>query len=343
MKFTKTDPIPGIIGRGVTAIGAESPRFSNIFQEQVAISVCTEKPFWGCFKVNRSEVLIHRKNHADYKQTEERTKAHINEGLFVERNKCRIEPKTLIKELKVLPPSSSYYNDDLIEFLDSFIDKHPEAGLVVPGHLDDIRFLTGNFIKIALGLGNDKKVDWGNPLGANYSINERDRMNINSLRDFSLKNDIAILIAADTGSKGKFNAQYGRGAFFCDNQLLLKEGKDNKWTLKLQGEYIPSDIYNLTYNPYTHFQLEEGELMKIKGLDLNENERKIIDLLWDKGSMKLFEIERETKIKHASVDQRLKALQTEKKGCWIIRTGMTYQVDKSKERPWFDEAGGKVT
>jgi hypothetical protein len=74
-------------------------------------------------------------------------------------------------------------------------------------------------------------------------------------------------------------------------------------------------------------------------LPLNENERLIIDTLWDSPLLTFRELLERTGLAYTTLRDRLKALQTPAKGQWVVKVAPAgepplYMVEIGRERPW---------
>jgi hypothetical protein len=79
-------------------------------------------------------------------------------------------------------------------------------------------------------------------------------------------------------------------------------------------------------------------------LPLNENERLIIDALWDSPLITFRELQERTGLPHTTLHDRLRALQTPAKGQWVMKLesegqAARYIVATGKERAWISGIG----
>ena len=328
--------IGGILGEGVTCIGSRNPSYRYILQEQMAFAIATGKPFLDHFETIQNSVLIFRNGKADYSQTEKRLdlkniNEDLSENLIIKENKYHFRIKPSIEP--EAQDSLETYHEDIFSYLKTVIKVLDISVFIIPD-LNDIRMSCKSYLENEFEGCKSTYTEESlrSPKLQNIDYH-RDIDSVKHLRDFAARENILIITGHDIGSRGGFS--YSHGPLYADNKIYLLENKKG-WELIIRGSaYVPTSNFKLEYKDFIGFRIAKKEKERMTNLSLLDSEKKIITLLIKKGPMRFTDITKNTSLPSSTLAQKLKALQTEKKGCWIVHSNGTYEAVR-RDCFWFD-------
>jgi hypothetical protein len=314
--------IDKLLGPGLTVIGSDKPIHRYNLQEQMATDVARGEKFLGLLDTYKCRVLIATHGPKDYRALKERYQG--SEFLDIRERWPRI-------------------GDGCLRELRSYKETCPDFELAFLGDFQDLRSTFNKWCrkKYSAACNTEEpsvKIDFQPVVG------EMEVENVKRLARFSDEYGIGIVIGDDLNTKG--NPYYWRSLRHCHDMIRIRTVK-GEWRLEVLsgGYHVRPMTWGLTCNDTNFFQFDatfKKEAIKVKAkargeLPLTEREIAILDAMWDKGPVTPREIINETKIADATVYQRLKALQSKKKGEWVLglqENPLFCMVNTDKERYW---------
>ena len=299
--------IEGILGPGVTVLGSEMPHHRRIILEQMAVAISSGEEFLGLLKSKQRQLLFIARGNAEYEAF---------------RSRVNLKKKDL--DLRHEWPR---FGKGCMEHLSQHLMKHFNLGVVFLGDYNGIV----------------RKVPYadGNIIAGQEVAREKNYRDMARLRDWSSKNEVALVLGHDLSTRGQL--LYAGSLKYRDNELQIKQVR-GEWRLEAVpgSNYVSAESWPLLYDDERKFFRVSDSVLRARPggkLPLVENERQIIDTLWESGPLTTKQIMEETKIPYTTLHDRLMALQTKEKGEWIIRLELegapiNYMVDTSKKREW---------
>ncbi len=329
--------INDLIGPGLTVIGSDNPIHRIVLQEQMAVAIANGDKFLGLLDTCQSRVLFVAQGPANLKAS----RARIQRRLY-ESDRLRIvsEWKKIglgcIKQLK----SQKVFSPDL--------------RVVFLGDFDYLRSSFSQWYKDYKEALNESK-DNIDPFSKSQLIRRIDKENVIKLKDFAVESGVCIVVGDDLTTNKKLSSRNGLRHSDAEIHILEKKGRkrgsDREIWFELEvlpyGTHSQTMKWKLTFDDKRKLFLPHESLVKkvskaearAKGeLPLLENERLIIDTIWDKRPMSVVDIANQTGISRSTVDQKLKALEKPNKGERVFsfdgERGKLYVADTDKKREW---------
>jgi hypothetical protein len=328
--------IDKILGRGLTCIGSTEPFYRHILQEQMALSIATGRPFLGCFETAQHKVLILRNGRADCLRTEKRlglenTNEDKSASLIIKENERHLRVKPSIKtEAK---DDLDGYIFDIMSYLLTAKNVHNIGVFIIPDFIDfrmscksylenEFKGYESTYAEESLKSPKLQNIDY-----------HRDVDSVEHLRNFAAWENISIITGHDIGTRGGFS--YSRGPLYADQKIYLVKNCKG-WELKIpSNDYVPTSNVKMEYNDFNYFQITEEEKEKMANLSLLDSEKEIISYLIKNGPTRFMDIVSKTGLPNSTVVQKLKALQEDKKGCWITHKDGFYRAVR-KDCSWLN-------
>jgi hypothetical protein len=166
---------------------------------------------------------------------------------------------------------------------------------------------------------------------------------IRRLRDFAVKHGRSILIGHGLSTKGVLYEI--ASVSHRDTEIhILKVRESHELEVLPGSRYVRAMTWDLVLD-YDHrsYSLRDEAKRRQKvaraeasaPLPLTPQDRKVIDAMWDKGPMRMTDIEKASGLPHSTFVQRFRALQRREKGEWIFKVSEGYYVvNQYNKRDW---------
>jgi len=323
-----TDPVPRLIGAGVTVFGTEQVMYRHTFLVQLAASVATGVSFLKGFEVTPGKVLLTQHSNADFEQAQQR----------LSKLGCQLDnlQHEKLKNYRIAADTENplVNRNGLIERLEGYLKQHSDKGLIILPDLPDITIpLKDMFEKLMESENADEtKRDLRTH---QFFLYEAQRQSVQVLREFANKHRVSVVTGLNLTTQGRY--KLFSSATDADNKIYLLKKKSG-WHLNVEDSYyIPSNHWELKYDDFKFFTLKKEDILRMKNINLTPRDRQVVDAMWGNGSMRQTEIIDKSELPPQTVRQRLEALMKPEKGQWIRQDGKQYEVDTSKARPWKEE------
>jgi hypothetical protein len=298
--------IQGLLGPGVTVLGSELPYYRNVLMGQMAVAIASGEKLMGLLEVRQCRVLYLAGGRAEY----DSFMARVGEG---------------VPDLDVRA-SWARMGKGCTEALEAYLKERIGVGVASLGDYAGIRrelpFLEGNVVAMQ------------------DMSRQKDYHDLRDLRDWSARHNVAVVLGHDLGTKGTL--VYPGALKYRDNELRMRQVR-GVWILEVMAgsRHVTADAWAMDWDEdHKCFRFPPSVIRRRSGvpLPLNDNERLIVNTLWDMPLLTFREIRERTGIPYTTLHDRLKALQTRAKGERLIKLETEgeparYMADTSKGKP----------
>jgi biotin operon repressor len=319
--------IKGLLAPGLTIVASEDTYERYILQEQMAVSIATGQKFLKSFEVVKSHVLFVTHGPADDRAMKDRLMASsgIPPNLSIVSGWPKLGQGAEDKLRKKLAENK----DIKIAFLGDYS--------LIKGAFDPWyrTFITGP-------AQIEKPVEM---LTVQYLNRQKGAEETTRLREFAEQHGVSIVLGHELTTQGKLRER--EVLRYRDTEIHLrffKRSGNHKMEVVRGSSKVPTNSWNIIFDDKRSIFLPAESLGREKDkkkdgqLALLPNEIAILNALLAGEVMSLAELAQKTGVKRSTVNQRLDALQTEKKGQRVVSfegDGKTlYLLNPDKERDW---------
>jgi hypothetical protein len=319
--------IDRLIGPGLTVVGAEVPQYRYMIQEQMAEAVATGGRFLGLFDTYQSRVLLVAHGRADYEGARERLRRVAGPG------------KGWLPDIRSEWPRVGV---GCFNQLGYYKQANPDFRLAFLGDFENVKSTINTWyaqLKEVLA----EKEEGTDYFTKQQLIRGMDVENVDRLRNFAVENGVCIVIGQDLNTHGRLYSW--QGLRYRDTEIhIVRQGdgyrlkvvppstvmQTGEWEVMMEGDKF--------INPEREVAMDRQEECDCDCVSLNDKEREIVDAMWNRGVMRPGEVARVTGLSRSTVYQRLRALESDAKGRWVVgledKAGRAYFVDTAKAREW---------
>jgi hypothetical protein len=284
-------------------------------------AVATGRRFLGLFDTCRSRVLLVAHGRADYEAATARLRAIARpgtQGLLDIRGEWPRVGSGCINQLR-------YYKD-----------ANPDFNVAFLGDFENLKSSINTwFAQLKQVLA--EKEEGTDYFTKQHLIRGMEVENARRLKDFAIEQGICIVIGQDLNTHGRLYSW--QGLRYRDTEIHIgKRGDVYRLEVVPPSTLMQTGEWELRLEDNKFRSREKVTMSQVDCIALNDKERAILDAMWDKGVIRPGEVVKATGLSRATVYQRLKALESEAKGSWVVpledKGGRAYFVDPEKRRSW---------